>query len=138
LAGTLKEELEKRMLSILLVGKESASLAGLAEELTTNDKINVSQVASGREVMEVIENSKVDVVVTAEDLADGPALSFVQELIKKQPLINCAMVSALASENFHEATEGLGVFMQLPVHPAAEEAVKMVKLLESINSLMAA
>lgn len=96
------------MLSIVLVGKEKASLAGLAGELAAHEKIVVSQVASGREVMEVIDNSKVDVVVTAEDLADGPALPFVQELIKKQPLINCAMVSSLSPEDFHEATEGLG------------------------------
>ena len=46
------------------------------------------------------------------------------------------MVSTLPAEEFHEVTEGLGVFMQLPVNPGAEEAAKMMQLLESINVLM--
>jgi hypothetical protein len=47
------------------------------------------------------------------------------------------MVSSLSPEDFHEATEGLGVFMQLPVDPGAEEAGKMMQLFESISALLA-
>jgi YesN/AraC family two-component response regulator len=96
----------------------------------------VSRASSGKEAWDILGKSKVDVVVTDEKLADGDSLPFIKDLTKRQPLINCAMVSSLSSEDFHEATEGLGVFMQLPVDPGAEEAVKMMELLESISALL--
>jgi DNA-binding NtrC family response regulator len=125
------------MLSILLVGNNPEALANLADQLSRREGTAVSRAGSGKEVWDILEKSKVDVVVTDEKLADGDSLPFVKDLTKQQPLINCAMVSSLSPEDFHEATEGLGVFMQLPVNPGAEEAVKMMQLLESINALLA-
>lgn len=128
--------MEKIMLSILLVGKDPHALARFAFELSQKEGITVRRAASGKEVRRILGNSRVDVVVTDEELADRGALPFVHELTKQYPLINCAMVSILAPKDFHEATEGLGVFMQLPVDPGAEEAGKLVQLLESIDALM--
>lgn len=124
------------MLSILLVGKEPQALAGLATEFLQKDGITVKRAASAKEAWMILGKTRVDVVVTAEQLADGAALSFVSELIRQYPLINCAMVSRLSPKAFHEATEGFGVFMQLPPDPGAEEAAKMVQYLESIDALM--
>ncbi len=129
-------ELEKSMLSLLLVGKDVASLANFSAELSKNEELRVIRAVSGKEAWTILGSCKIDVVVIDEDLADGDALSFVRELTRKQPQINCAMVSHLSPEDFHETTEGLGVFMQLPVAPGAEEAGKMMRLLKSINVLM--
>jgi DNA-binding NtrC family response regulator len=125
------------MLSILLVGKNPEVLANFADQLSLREGITVSRASSGKEVWDILGKSKVDVIVTDEKLADGDSLPFVKDLTKRQPLINCAMVSSLSPEDFHEATEGLGIFMQLPVNPGAEEAMKMMQLLESINALLA-
>jgi DNA-binding response OmpR family regulator len=124
------------MLSILLVSKEPHALAGLATEFLQKDGITVKRAATAKEAWTILGKTRVDVVVTAEQLADGAALPFVFELIRQYPLINCAMVSPLSPEDFHEATEGLGVFMQLPLDPGALEAAKMVQYLESIDALM--
>ena len=128
--------MEKSVLSILLVGKGPASLAVFADELSRKEGVRVIRAASGREAWGILGNCRVDVVVVDKELVDGAALPFVHELIKQYPLVNCAMVSTLAPKDFHEATEGLGVFMQLPEDPGAEEAAKMVQLLESIDALM--
>jgi DNA-binding response OmpR family regulator len=125
------------MLSILLVGKNPEALASLADQLSQRDGIAVSRASSGKEAWDILGKNSVDVVVTDEKLVDGDSLPFIKDLTKQQPLINCAMVSSLSPEDFHEATEGLGVFMQLPVDPGAEEAVKMMQLLESISALLA-
>lgn len=124
------------MLSILLVGKDPASVVVFADELSRDDGIKVSSVGSGQQAWDFLGSNKVDVVVADENLADGPGLPFVRELTKRQPLINCAMVSPLDPEEFHEVTEGLGVFMQLPVSPGAGEAAQMLQLLKSIDALM--
>jgi DNA-binding NtrC family response regulator len=124
------------MLSILLVGKDPHALAYFAAELSGKEGITVRRAASEKEAWKILGKSRVDVVVTDEELADDAALAFVLELTRQHPLINCAMVSTLSPKDFHEATEGLGVFMQLPVDPGGEEAAKLVQLLESIDALM--
>jgi len=124
------------MVSILLVGKDPATLAVFADELSRDEGLKVSSVGSGRQAWDFLGVNKVDVVVADEELADGPALPFVHELTKRYPLINCAMVSPLDPKEFHEVTEGLGVFMQLPVSPGGEEAAKMLRLLETIDALL--
>lgn len=124
------------MLSILLVGSNPDRLTGFAEELAKEDGVRVHRAASGKEAWSLLGNCRVDVVVIDEKLPDGEALSFVKQLVMQHPLINCAMVSSLAAKDFHEATEGLGVFMQLPVHPGAEEVGKLLQLLRSIGALM--
>ncbi len=124
------------MLSLLLVGKDPASLAEFATELSQKDGIRVTRVTSAKEAWGLLGNFRVDVVIVDEELVGGIALSFVKELTRQYPLVNCAMVSTLSPKDFHEATEGLGVFLQLPVKPGAEEVAKMMQILESINALM--
>lgn len=125
------------MLSILLVGKNPDGLSELSAALKKEEGIRLSRAASAQEAWGILGNCRVDVVVMDEQLADGEVLPFVKQLVKQQPLINCAMVSTLAAKDFHEATEGLGVFMQLPVYPGHAEAEKMLQLLQSIGALMA-
>jgi DNA-binding response OmpR family regulator len=124
------------MSKILLVSKGSSSLADLADELIKRKEFDVMQVKSGEEALSLVRENRADVVIAAEVLSDGLALPFVQELMRKHPLINCAMISSLPPEDFHELTEGLGLFMQLPINPGAEEADKMVQFLDSISALM--
>jgi DNA-binding response OmpR family regulator len=124
------------MSKILLVSKGSASLADLADELIKRKEFDVMQVKSGEEALSLVRENRADVVIAAEVLSDGLALPFVQDLMRKHPMINCAMISSLPPEDFHELTEGLGLFMQLPINPGAEEADKMVQFLDSISALM--
>ena len=51
-------------------------------------------------------------------------------------MINCAAVSSLTSEDFHEAGEGLGILMQLPVEPGQEYADMLLEQLKSILNTM--
>ncbi len=50
-----------------------------------------------------------------ENLGDMTGLEFIRAIVSKRPMVNCAAISSLASEDFHEASEGLGILMQLPV-----------------------
>lgn len=126
------------MIRIMLVSKEPASFEGLAGGLERRDGIELIHVDSKKEVLERVEKDAVDVVVVDVQLLDEEPLTLVTELMKKQPLINCAMVSSLPHEDFHEYSEGLGVFMQLPLSPGEEEAEKMLEILNSIDVLLKA
>lgn len=124
------------MSNILVVNKESASLADFTAELLKTEGLNVVQATAGEEALTLIDEGKAEVVVAGDELADGLALDFVKKLMKNHPLVNCAMVSSLSPDDFHEATEGLGLFMQLSERPGAEEAKQMLDLLNSIHVLM--
>jgi len=124
------------MVRIMLVAKEPASLGNLARGLGKRDDVELIHVGSKQEVFKEVEENRVDVIVTDAQLTDEKPLTLVIELIKKYPLINCAMVSSLPPEDFHEYSEGLGVFMQLPLQPGEKEAEKMLEILNSIDVLL--
>ncbi len=123
------------MVKVLMACKDPVSLSGLADELSQRDRVSVRWCPSQQDALALIANEGVQVVVVGEELSSGPALPFIREVVKRQPFINCAMVSPLSAQDFHEVTEGLGVFMQLPVNPGAEEADRMLGLLASIGIL---
>ena len=124
------------MMNVLLAAGDARGFAQFESALKTRQSVVVKQVASTAEATEVLESGWASVVVFAAELADGPALPAVKEVMKRFPLVNCAMVSPLPAAEFHEATEGLGLFMQLPVDPGAAEAAEMVALLDKITALL--
>lgn len=126
------------MVRMMVAGRDSESLKDLRSGLQKRDDIELIQVCSKKEALERIEKNTIDVVVTDAELIDEEPLSLVTELMQKQPLINCAMVSSLSPEEFHESTEGLGVFMQLPLNPGEKEVERMLEILESISVLLRA
>lgn len=124
------------MIRIVLVSTEYKSLSGLASGLEKHENFEVSHVDLGATALELVGNKSVDIVIADENLADMTGLQFIERLVMINPLINCAVVSALSSEDFHEASEGLGVFMQLPVNPGEKDADELVALLNKITTLL--
>ncbi len=124
------------MSSIVLVSKDSQIFSEFVPALQERDGMTLTHLSSGEQLLVMAGKTKVDVVVLGEELADSSGLKFSETLMKKHPLINCAIVSTLPPKQFHEETEGLGIFMQLPQQPKIEDASKMFELLESIHALM--
>lgn len=124
------------MVRILLVGGNSSSLDEFAKFLSSKNSTSLSYTDSAQEALAIIDREKIDTVVVDEQLVTGNGLSFVRQLMKIDPLLNCALISSLSLADFHEATEGMGVFMQLPTNPGPPHAEKMLQLLESIEVLM--
>jgi two-component SAPR family response regulator len=60
--------------------------------------------------------------VIDEILPDMPGLDLVRRLLPINAMINTVMISALPSEAFHDASEGLGIMAQLPPQPTPEDA----------------
>ena len=64
-----------------------------------------------------ITEQSFDLVVTDEHLGDMTGLEFIEKMISKRPMVNCAAITSLLPADFHEASEGLGILMPLPVMP---------------------
>ena len=124
------------MLKLLLVSRDKDSLSGLSSALSGQDNIELETSASGEKALAMLSSKAVDLVVADEDLGDMTALEFSKRLLKINPMINCVIVSSLPPEEFHEASEGLGIMAQLPKQPSVKDAEDLIKTLKSIKGLL--
>jgi CheY-like chemotaxis protein len=107
---------------ILIVTPHREPFASLAACLEESQDVQVAWAENGRTaIADVIKHPPLGVIID-EDLHDMTGLELVRRLLPVNALINTAVVSALPSEAFHEASEGLGVMAQLPLQPTSEDA----------------
>ncbi|MEA2084935.1 MAG: response regulator [Thermodesulfobacteriota bacterium] len=119
---------------VLLITSDNNSFLDLAAALEKNGMQTV-RAESGGTAFHRIGNKTFDLVIIDEKLSDMTGLEFAEKLVSINPMMNCAMVSSLSPEDFHEASEGLGILMQLPLAPGKEDAEKLLKHLNSILNL---
>ena len=124
------------MFKILLVSPDKNSLNNLASALMEHADVDLSWAKSGKTALEIVTDSAIDLVVTDESLGDITGLEFAGRLLSVNPMINCASVSHLSPEKFHEISEGLGIMVQLPFQPCKEHAEELLQRLKKIKMLM--
>jgi len=124
------------MLNILLVSQNKTTMSALNAGLEENDA-HITWAESGSFALSMIAERSFDLVVTNEELGDMTGLEFIKTLIAQKPMVNCAVVSSLLPEDFHEVSEGLGVLMQLPANPGREYAEELLGHLKKIMNLSA-
>lgn len=128
---------EIKILNLLLVSREKGSLSGLASSLKKHNDVVLSCSESGEEALDKISKSPVDLVVTDQHLGDMTGLELVLKMLSINPMVNCAAISSLSHEDFHEAAEGLGLLAQLPPQPGEKEAGALLQQLRDLKNLTA-
>jgi len=126
---------EKMMLKFLLVSPDKEALSDLASALIEHDDVALSWAKSGEVALDMALNTDIDLIITDEGLGDMTGLVFASRLLAVNPMINCATISRLSPEKFHEESEGLGLMAQLPVHPGHEHAKSLLQRLKYIKNL---
>lgn len=125
------------MIRLLLVTPHRNSLLELALAMEKYDDVELTWTDSGQKALDKLSETSVDLVVIDKDLGDMTGLEFAEKLLRVNPMINSAVLSSLPSHEFHEASEGLGVFAQLPLRPAKKDAEKLLKGLRNLKDLTA-
>jgi len=124
------------MIKLLLVTPDKGPFNEFALALAHNDDVELSWAESGQRALDMLSNTPLDLVVVDEKLGDMTGMEFIETLVSVNPMINCAAVSPLPSDEFHEISEGLGILAQLPVQPGANDAEKLLKLLFHLKNLL--
>lgn len=119
------------MIKTLLVARDRTSMPELKAGLLKHD-VEIARAGSGSNGMSIIAEKSFDLVITDENLGDMTGLEFIRLVVSRMPMVNCAAVSSLTSEDFHEQSEGLGILMQLPVRPGQEHAEILLGKLKAI------
>jgi len=128
---------EDNMLKLLLVTPDKDSLSAFASALTEHGDVDLFWAESGDDALGIVSNTTIDLVVTDEKLGDMTGLELANRLLAVNPMINCAAISHLSPEEFHEASEGLGIMAQLPVSPGKDQAEDLLRHLKNIKKLTA-
>jgi DNA-binding NarL/FixJ family response regulator len=123
-------------LQILFATKNMARFSAFVAGLQRRQEIEFLPAVTGGAGLASLRGEKTDLVVVDEQLDDIRGIAFAKLLVKAYPLVNTAIVSTLTAEEFHEATEGLGVLMQLPTEPQEKEADALLAVLAKIGALL--
>ena len=128
--------MEGVFLIVLLLATDLTKFSALVTGLQRQPEIELLSAETGVAGLSLIKSKQIDLVIVDEQIGDMRGIAFVKQLVKINPLANTAIVSALTAEEFHEATEGLGVLMQLPIEPRDKDAKKLLATLEKIGVLL--
>lgn len=124
------------MFKVLLVSTDKETFNEFESALKEFEDIQPVRTDSGAKALQIVAQSGLDLVVADEDLGDMTGLEFAGKLVSVNPMVNCALLSTLSPEVFHEKSEGLGVLAQLPVIPGQEEARELVQKLRELENIM--
>jgi DNA-binding NtrC family response regulator len=119
---------------VLLVTQKKDDFKEFSERLKEKD-LMISWTETGEEALSSITKNNILMVVVDENLPDMTGLAFVEKLIVKNPMIYCAAVSSLSESDYHEASEGFGILMQLPLRPQKKHAEELYLHLEKILNI---
>ena len=122
------------MISVLLVSSKNQGLMDLAIALA-KEQVAITRAYSGAGALSMISNTMFDLVLSDEMLEDMTGLALIGKMVSVNPLVNSAVVSSLSAKDVHEASEGLGVLMPLPLYPGEKHAVELLGRLKNVLQL---
>ena len=120
------------MLHILLATTRLETTHPFVETLSADSQVQLDLAASATEVIEAVRASAPHLVIIDYKLPDAEPLSLISEIVMVNAMVNSAVVSPLSEQEFHEASEGLGVLACLPVDPGKNDATRLLKGLRKI------
>ena len=117
------------MLTVILITRRTNVLNGSVSVLRKS-KINVIQADTEASITKMLRSLEVDAVIATEQ-----DLLLVKTLVSAFPMVNYALMSSSDSQDFHELTEGYGIFMQLPTTLLENDVSEMINNLKRIRAL---
>ena len=123
------------MLTILVASPDKTSLSELESALAEHDDVRLLHAESVDKTLDLASEKSIDLVIADERIGDTTGLELATGLLSINPTITCSVVSGLTPEEFHEASEGLGIMAQLPIHSGRTQAESLLHRLREIKNL---
>jgi len=120
------------MKKFMIITRQAGNFSRLAKRLndaTANELIWADSIATAR----TAASGSIDLIIIDENVDGRPGKDIAMEMIRINAMANLALVSGLSPEEFHEATEGLGIMAQLPPCPDAKDAELLLNALTVLS-----
>jgi DNA-binding NarL/FixJ family response regulator len=124
------------MLRIVLATNRLEAMQAFVEGLSSNPEVHLEHVVSGAEALETARASAPHLVIIDTGLQDCEPLELARKLLRVNAMVNTVVVSPLSEEEFHEASEGLGVLGRLPQEPGESDAAEVLHRLNKVLGAM--
>jgi len=115
-------------MSILLVTPRAQGLAAFAEALGRDSGLPVAFAASWDEAVAQVKAAPPQFLVLDQGLAEGAPLELALKALMVNAMVNLAVVSSLGEEEFHEASEGLGILAPVSVNPGGADGSALAQV----------
>ncbi len=123
-------------MQFLMVTSRKNEWSDLSKGLKAAATVSLKWAESGTAGLQAAQGNTFDLILIDEALEDMSGLDLAQNLIKTNPMRNCALASSLSAEAFHEASEGLGLLAQLPLDPDEQQGHDLVQRITTITKLI--
>jgi DNA-binding NarL/FixJ family response regulator len=120
------------MLNIVLATARPNAMQAFTAALASNPEVDLKRVISGVEALEAARTTGPHLVIIDADLPDIAPLELVRKLLMANAMVNTAVFSPLSDEEFHEASEGLGILGRLPKEPGMSDAGELLQKLRAV------
>jgi DNA-binding response OmpR family regulator len=120
------------MKKILIVTQQADNFSKLAKSLGVDKTTDVTW-ADSVEAARSAAFALIDLIIIDENLDGRSVLSIAKDMIRVNALAHLALVTTLTPEEFHEASEGLGVLASLPPHPDEKDAERLLNALAALS-----
>lgn len=123
------------MPKIVILTERDSAFAELTRRLTDAFQCQTDCVSSLGDV-DLAFGKAPDLLVIDATVGGTDALALARQVIGVNAMVNMAAVSDLSEDDFHEASEGLGIMCRLSASPDAKEAdglIEMLKQMPGVN-----
>lgn len=117
---------------ILLVAEQVHNFEELTASLNSAQTVETMWAHTGKEALEKAAANSPDLVIVDEYVGKVSGLELIRRLMGVNAFIHTAAVSSKPHDAFHEASEGLGIMIQLPPRPGKFEAELILKTLNEL------
>ena len=119
------------MKKFLIITRQTGNFSRLAKRL--GDK-NANEIiwADSITAAHAAAAGSIDLIIIDEKVDGRPGPDIAKEMIRVNAMANLALVSELSPEEFHEASEGLGIMAQLPPCPDEKDAERLLNILTAL------
>lgn len=114
-----------------MIGREKSIFTKI-DAVFKRDKIHTEWTDTGEKALLKLTRETFDLFIIDERLPDMTGRRLVENVILKNAMMNCVVLSARSHDDFHDVYEGLGVLMQFPPDPGEEQGQALLEHLDHI------
>jgi DNA-binding response OmpR family regulator len=118
---------------LLIATENRAFYEPILENLVKDRRIEVEWTADAATTLTRVKAGRPDLLIVDARIGGRDGFDLCREVLKIDAFVNMAAVSDLDDDEFHEASEGLGLVGRLPSRPTAEDFERLLALLTAIN-----
>jgi hypothetical protein len=121
------------MFEIVIATNDSDRFGPFVRRLSAEPGWTIAVVRSVEEVRRRASSASPGLMVIDETLDGIANIDIARDVIFANAMINLILVSSLSAEDFHEASEGLGVLASLPPYPGQDDASRLIEVMKSLR-----